>query len=64
MVWDSEAIKALRADYEETQEVFARRLRVHPDALRKWEQGRGTPSGPAQVVLDVLRAVLAESSDR
>ena len=53
--WTAEAIKELRKRYGETQAAFCLRLGVSPEALRVWEQGRGTPSGPAELLLDRLQ---------
>jgi DNA-binding transcriptional regulator YiaG len=52
--WTGEKIRELRRRYAESQPTFASRLRVHADTVRWWEQGRGVPSGPAEVVLDRL----------
>src|SRR5262245_63416230 len=52
--WSPKAIKALRRRYDETQAVFCQRLGVTPDALQFWEQNRGCPSGPAEMLLDRL----------
>lgn len=54
MRWTPDAIKDLRRRYEEPQDEFCRRLGVTPNALRIWEQGRGAPSGSAQLLLDRL----------
>jgi DNA-binding transcriptional regulator YiaG len=54
MGWTSAKIKALRARYGEKQEEFCLRLGVNMHTLRYWEQGRGTPLGSAQILLDRL----------
>jgi transcriptional regulator with XRE-family HTH domain len=50
-MWTAERIKALRERYGEKQEEFCHRLGVGVGTLRHWEQGRGTPSGPAAILL-------------
>ena len=52
--WPPEKIKSLRRRYDETQGVFCTRLGVSPDALQFWEQGRGSPSRPIELLLDRL----------
>jgi len=39
-MWSTEQVVALRRAFGETQEQFARRLRMSIDGLRNWEQGR------------------------
>jgi len=53
-MWTAERIKLLRKRYGQKQDDFCKRLRVCVGALRDWEQGRGTPVGPAQELLDRL----------
>lgn len=53
--WNAKRIRALRERYGESQPRFAARLRVHADTLRWWEHGRGSPSGPAEALLDRLQ---------
>uniref|UniRef100_UPI00397AAB6C helix-turn-helix domain-containing protein n=1 Tax=Salmonella sp. SAL04284 TaxID=3159862 RepID=UPI00397AAB6C len=50
-----EKVKALRKALGEDQEDFARHFRLTVEAIRIWEQGKGTPSGPATVILDQLQ---------
>lgn len=52
--WTSDRVKAVRKAMGETQEQFAAHFRLHPEAIRTWEQNRGNPSGPATVILDEL----------
>ncbi len=52
--WTPARIKALRDRYGETQDEFARRFRISTSAVRAWEQGQGSPSGPATIVFDHL----------
>lgn len=54
--WTPEKIKELREAYGESQPVFALRFRQGVDSLRKWEQGKATPTGAVTVVLDHLAA--------
>lgn len=64
-MWTAEKIKALRKKgYNETQEEFARRLRISAAALRNWEQGVNPPIGPAEVLLDRLQEDLDEGKIR
>ena len=60
--WTAEEIKALRERYRERQEQFCQRLGVGIDALRYWEQGRGTPNGSAKILLTILEQQLNESA--
>lgn len=62
--WTPERVKAVRKALGETQEVFARRFRLHPEAIRTWEQDRGQPSGPATVILDQLESAVAKRRGR
>lgn len=64
MTWVPDKIRLLRAGYAESQEVFCRRLGVTVDAYRLWEQGRGQPSGPAQLLLSRLEEDLLEGKVR
>lgn len=52
--WTPDRIRAVRKALGQTQEQFAVHFRLHPEAIRTWEQGRGNPSGPATVILDQL----------
>lgn len=58
MEWTPEKILELRTAYGQTQEQFARRLRVHAQSVRRWEQGLATPPGPVTALLDVLTVLL------
>lgn len=55
MKWTPKRIRRLRDHLNETQKQFARRLRVNVNTLRCWEQGKGEPSGPATMVLDLIQ---------
>jgi len=51
-------IRAIRAQYQETQEEFSRRVGVSVDTVRSWEQMRSAPSRLAiDRLLQVERAV-------
>lgn len=52
--WTPDRVKAVRKSLGQTQEQFAVHFRLHPEAIRTWEQGRGNPSGPATVILEQL----------
>ena len=52
--WTPQRIKELRAAYGESQYVFCHRLGVTPGALQYWEQGKGEPSRPVQIILEWL----------
>lgn len=45
--------KAIREALHQTQEGFASLLHVSVGTLRGWEQGRRSPSGPAETLLQV-----------
>ncbi|MCY4184237.1 MAG: helix-turn-helix domain-containing protein [Rhodobacteraceae bacterium] len=47
-------IRQLRKRMHLSQREFARRLRILPDTVRNWEQGKRFPSGPACALLRVL----------
>lgn len=53
-MWTADKIREFRKRIGETQEELARRLRVNMHTVRYWEQGRGTPIGPAEALLDRL----------
>lgn len=46
--------KAVRARTGLTQDEFARRFGLSPDALQNWEAGRRTPDAAARVLLAVI----------
>lgn len=48
---DSNAVRQIRAATGLPQVQFAALLHVDVATLRNWEQGRRTPSGPAQALL-------------
>lgn len=52
--WTPKKIKELREAYGESQPEFALRFRLGVDSLRKWEQGKSTPTGAVTVILDHL----------
>jgi putative transcriptional regulator len=47
-------VKKLRERYSLSQGQFAALLGISVKTLRNWEQGRRTPEGPAQVLLQVV----------
>lgn len=47
-------IKAVRAQRNVSQAVFAKALNVSPSSIRQWEQGTRKPSGSTQVLLELL----------
>lgn len=61
MKWTPTRIRDLRIRFGETQEEFAKRFRLSVEAVRGWEQDKGSPSGPASVILDQLKKQLAEA---
>lgn len=63
-IWSGDEIKALRKRYEETQEEFCRRLAISIDGLRAWEQDRGSPNGPAHLLLSRLEEDFVEGKIR
>lgn len=64
MRWTPEKIRDLRRRYGETQDDFRLRLGVTVTSLAGWEQGRGRPTGSAQLLLDRLEEDLARSTKR
>lgn len=50
-------IASPRAKVNVSQEEFANLLQISPATLRNWEQGRTTPEGPAQVLLQIAEEV-------
>lgn len=55
--WTPGNIKHLREDIlDESQEEFARRFRLSVHAIRRWEQAKDSPSGPATIILDQIEA--------
>jgi putative transcriptional regulator len=49
-----EKIAQLRKQMNLSQAVFAEILNVSPSSIRQWEQGKRTPSGSTQVLLELL----------
>jgi putative transcriptional regulator len=49
-------VKATRRRLGKSQAAFACMIGVSVATLRKWEQGRGQPEGPAQALLKVAAA--------
>ena len=49
-----EKISELRKQINVSQSVFASILNVSPSSIRQWEQGKRTPSGSTQVLLELL----------
>lgn len=62
--WSASDIKALRKRYDESQGIFCRRLGVTADALQYWEQGRGAPSQPIELLLERLEEDIDSASIR
>ena len=60
MEWTADRIKALRKVYGEKQDEFCIRIKVKLPTLRHWEQDKGSPIGPAELVLDMLLKELAK----
>lgn len=58
-MWTAERIRKLRERFGETQEEFARRISVSVPTVKHWEQGKGKPIGPAQLLFDRLERDLA-----
>jgi putative transcriptional regulator len=52
--FEPEKISALRKQMNLSQSVFAEILNVSPSSIRKWEQGKRTPSGSTKVLLELL----------
>ena|SRR5438045_4305466 len=51
---DVEDVKALRTRLGLSQEAFARRFGFSVDAIRQYEGGRRTPTGPIRTLLRVI----------
>ena len=47
-------ISMLRKQMNMSQSVFAEILNVSPSSIRQWEQGKRSPSGSTQVLLELL----------
>jgi putative transcriptional regulator len=47
-------VTAIRNKTGLSQAAFARRIGVHVGTIRKWEQGRRSPQGPARILLALL----------
>jgi putative transcriptional regulator len=71
---DGPDVKRIRANHKLSQSEFAALLGISVATLRNWEQGRRTPDGPAQVLLqvaarhpdavwDVVQPVVQQSQD-
>ena len=52
--YDSERIRALRAQLKLSQTVLASVLNTSPSTVRKWEIGEKHPSGPSLKLLNLL----------
>lgn len=48
-------IQKIRKGYKETQREFSARLGIHVETLRRWEQGRVSPSRMAVRMLEASR---------
>ena len=48
-------IKAIRANMNLSQTVFAKLLNVSPSSIRQWEQGKRQPTGSTRVLFDLLK---------
>ena len=48
-------VAAIRARLGMSQPAFAKAFAVSLSTVRKWEQGQRVPSGPARVLLQVMR---------
>ena len=57
-MWTGEKIRRLRKRFGETQAEFAKRLDVTEYTIRHWERDLGKPSGPACIVLTMLKKQL------
>ena len=53
--FSSNEVKALRESLNKSQTEFANLLGVSVSTLRKWEQGRRKPMGPAQALLKLVK---------
>lgn len=62
--WKPSRIVKLRRMFDETQEEFARRLRISTPCLQDWEQGKRNATGIATLALEYLeREVTANLAD-
>jgi putative transcriptional regulator len=52
---DSKLIRDTRKKLRCSRAVFARRLRINPRTLEKWEQGRGKPNPQAAALVLLVR---------
>lgn len=51
---NADEIKTIRKNTHLSQTVFAKLLNVSPSSVRQWEQGVKKPTGPTQVLLELL----------
>ena len=56
--WTADRIASLRERRGETLAAFANHFRLGEGSVRKWENGRGRPTGAATIVLDILEAIM------
>jgi len=62
--WQPKRVVRLRRKYGETQEEFARRLRISTPCLQDWEQGKRPATGIATLALEYLeRDLIANLAD-
>jgi len=61
-MWTPERVRNLRKGYDETQEEFAKRIRVSIETVRSWEQDKARPAGPATLVLEHLERELPDTA--
>ena len=62
-IWPAARIKKLRKAFGESQDVFCRRLGVTSGALQFWEQGKGEPSRPVQIIMEGLEREASDEPD-
>lgn len=53
-IFETHQVKSIREKTGLSQDRFARRLGISINTLRKWEQGKRMPTGPARVLLNLL----------
>lgn len=55
IVTEAADVAAIRAGLGLSQPAFAEAFSVSVSTVRKWEQGQRVPSGPARVLLQVMK---------
>ena len=52
--YTSEEIKAIRSRYGLSQAALAKIFNISPSTIKKWEQGKKSPSGAAKKLIELI----------